>query len=341
VAFRFVEQGTAEAAQGIATLLKPALEELAARQARWEGLAVYLPDGNTLDVLVCSEDAFAAERVLLPAFLNQAHQELAASMLAVVVPRRGVLMAIDARRPLPDLIHFAAIAADECARGPAAISPLVFAVEEGVLAGFLSGTDQVVAAPKPRPGAVEGAWIPIENVADGSIERIVIPIEPAVHQQIVELGLAAFSDALMGSSELQNFSGLFQIVVVPRSVKDDVDTRTELAILRGKARVLVEQMEITTASGGPIEVQATYSIDGAKKPPPIPEWLAFSAVVTFIGLGMMAMGGWAVVNVEEGAGADAAIGGGIVAIFGFIQVAVGAYSALFQTTPNVGYDPHL
>ena len=151
-----------------------ALANLRARPATWQPLDVTTRAGGPLQVLACSDDFFAAERILDPAFMKQAQQHVGASRLFVGIPRRGLLLAIPGDLDNALVREFRDIVATEFSSGEsAAISPALFELRVGALFGAVA--DEVLAAPA-APGrapqaAPRAAAAPVKNAPAAAPEQ--------------------------------------------------------------------------------------------------------------------------------------------------------------------------
>jgi len=121
-----------------ASLEGPAIEHLRKRTATWEKVEIKLGWLKKVRFLVCGDDFLAAERILDAEFLKQAQRQLGAKMLAVGIPRRGLLMACDGAQSKEVLGRFSAAVAGQFHRGETpTITTLVFAVVDGAIVGHL------------------------------------------------------------------------------------------------------------------------------------------------------------------------------------------------------------
>jgi len=115
-----------------------ALAHLRARSASWNRVDVKLGWFSKLRLVVCTDDFLAAERILDGEFLREAQRQLRANMLAVGIPRRGMLMACDGARSKEDLERFCAAVGGQFHRAEAPpITTTVFAVIDGGIVGHL------------------------------------------------------------------------------------------------------------------------------------------------------------------------------------------------------------
>jgi hypothetical protein len=121
-----------------ASLESIALAHLRKRAGSWECVDVKLGFLKKLRMFVCGDDFLAAERILDAEFLREAQTKLGAKMLAVGIPRRGMLMACDGAASKDNLARFSAAAAGQFHRAETPpITTTIFAVADGKLIGCL------------------------------------------------------------------------------------------------------------------------------------------------------------------------------------------------------------
>jgi hypothetical protein len=130
-----------------------ALANLCARPAKWERFDVDV-QGKKLRMLICSDDYYASEHVLDPGFMQQAQRTLKTHGLFVGVPRRGLLMATAAGQDEQMVAAFGAAVARQFSRGETAvISPMLFAIKDGVIVGILEAVAEALV-PDGEPTGV-------------------------------------------------------------------------------------------------------------------------------------------------------------------------------------------
>ena len=132
------------------TLEREALFNQTWKRASWRPCTLELEGHDAVNGLTVSDDPYACERFLEPDFLQYGQLILRARALAVGLPHRGLLLAA----PIDDALQggfLRMVEAYHAAAGPAAaVTPLVFAVEDGVVLGRIfndpaeSGVDVVV-----------------------------------------------------------------------------------------------------------------------------------------------------------------------------------------------------
>ena len=207
-----------------------ALANLRRRTATWQPLDVDAKDGKRLRMLVCSDDYFAAERIVDADFMTQAQRTLGARGLLVGIPRRGILMATNGEQD-PDLVTgFGGAVAGQFSRGETAIiSPMLFAVTDGAIVGIIEAVADVVVpdgAPRGAPGDADED----EDEGDGDPDapQVVVAVSrndrgtEDVHlmaggqdgDRLAQAIESAFMGVIQKNAARKEFSGHVQIVVL-------------------------------------------------------------------------------------------------------------------------------
>ena len=125
-------------AANLDVLRAAAAANLKKRAGSWQPIEIKLGLFKTGRFLVCGDDFLAAERILDPDFLMQAQRTLDAKMLAVGIPRRGIIMAANGAQSSELLQRFLAAVAGQFHRGEAPpITPTVFGVVDGAIVAHL------------------------------------------------------------------------------------------------------------------------------------------------------------------------------------------------------------
>ena len=132
-----------------ADLEAEALANLRGRGASWQMVEIGLKNGGPVQVVMCTDDFFAAERILEPESILEAQSRLGASSLLAAVPRRGLLVLIDADAGADAIAWFVVRVSEEHFGGQSApISPMVFRMSGGRIVGALPSP--------PRPATASG-----------------------------------------------------------------------------------------------------------------------------------------------------------------------------------------
>jgi uncharacterized protein YtpQ (UPF0354 family) len=117
-------------------LKQAALNHLRERGASWQRVKSQ-GAGRRSSMLACLDDQLAAERILDVRFVRQAHDKLGTAVLAVGIPRRGLMVAMDGRQPEESLMGFGAFNLAEYHSGESApITSLTFLMDDGEFAGI-------------------------------------------------------------------------------------------------------------------------------------------------------------------------------------------------------------
>ena len=152
-----------------------ALAHLRRRAGSWERVDIKLGLFKKMRFLVCGDDFLAAERILDADFLRDAQRQLGAKMLAIGIPRRGMLMVCDGARSQEDLQRFCQAVAGQYHRAESpAITATVFGVVDGAIVGHLE--DAGVAAQIKGRIADEGEEIYVQSItleAEGARRAVI------------------------------------------------------------------------------------------------------------------------------------------------------------------------
>ena len=112
-----------------------ARRHLSERDATWQRVKSQSGSSRS-SMLACLDDPLAAERVMLPEFVVQAQEKLGTEVLAIGIPRRGLMVAMDGRQPEESLMGFGAFnLAEFHSRETDPITSLTFLMDEGKIAG--------------------------------------------------------------------------------------------------------------------------------------------------------------------------------------------------------------
>jgi hypothetical protein len=137
IAFRLgdelvTEERMRELGTDLERLEQAAVANLACKPASWTPRWVQAPDGREVDLLFCTGEPQACERILDSAFLLHAKEMLGASALAGSIPQRGMLLVTRA----DDLAVLMSLARHYFTNAEAPpISPWGFLIQDGKIAG--------------------------------------------------------------------------------------------------------------------------------------------------------------------------------------------------------------
>lgn len=119
-------------------LLQSAIENLSKRDANWHRVDPASNHSKRSEMLACTDDLLAPEHILDPGFVAAAHDTLNTEILAIGLPRRGLVVAMDGRQPETSLMGFGALNLAEYHSGDSEpITPLTFLIAEGEFAGLM------------------------------------------------------------------------------------------------------------------------------------------------------------------------------------------------------------
>jgi len=122
----------------------------------WNAQAVPVKGGGTLTILVREGESADVEDLLVPAILEDAARQLGAASLAVALPARGVLLAVDGGQKWQLVAAFStAVKMQHERAGESALWPGVLRVEGGSVTGLveLSTVSLDAAAKRSRGGS--------------------------------------------------------------------------------------------------------------------------------------------------------------------------------------------
>jgi hypothetical protein len=253
--FEMLNRKTA-GARTAASLTAQAVANLKARAATWEVIDTKISLFKKMRFLVCSDDFLAAERILDAGFLVGAQSRLEAKMLAVGIPRRGLLMATDGARSPELLQRFCQAVAGQFHRGESPpITPLVFGVVDGAIVAHLQDGG-AAAEMKDRVRTEEGGGEPflqamrVKAPDDG--ERVVIIIGGAPPRRLDSALRQDFSRRVA-----EQGAGMLRVDV---AVVPDITPRTpELdAWLEGLRKDLPQLAREIGRGRTTVEVSVTY-----------------------------------------------------------------------------------
>ena len=209
-------------------LQRAALRRLRRRPGGWQRWDVMLGRFQRLAMLTLEGDDFAAERILDPILMWEAHRRLRTPMLLAATPRRRALLVTDARSDDLRTAAFLALAAQQCHEaGPEALSPAAFST----CVGYVSAIVDVAADMPAMAGASAGRMV--ARAWDGGDE-------PYVASLVVK-------DARTGREAL-----------VITAVHDDIGRLTQ-AIAEAMSSVVPEHLRRPSFSG---DVEVVVSADG-------------------------------------------------------------------------------
>ena len=217
-----------------------ALANLRKRKATWQPLDVDAKDGKRLRMLVCSDDYFAAERIVDADFMTQAQRTLGARGLLVGIPRRGILMATNGEQDADLVTGFGGAVAGQFSRGETAIiSPMLFAVKDGAIVGIIEAVaDVVVPDGEPRGALGEG-----EQKEDADDERdeeddeeVGDPDEPYITTMVVRNDRGTADVVIMAGGQdadrlAQGIEAAFMGVIKEHAARPEFSGHIQIVVL--------------------------------------------------------------------------------------------------------------
>ena len=245
-----------------------ALRNLRARKASWKAEQISLGRTHSLHLAVCGDDFLAAERILDPDFMRLAHSLLRAEKLAVAVPRRGVLLATNARQPEEFLSRFAAaVSAEFYSAHSAPISPVTFIVADGQIVGMITGLEE--SARDATRAQAPDAEVYCSALVVRRPETHMVAVEILVGGAVLESVTQAAQNALVQMAGKLADEGAFggKVVVLlipdltPRTQTLEEDMTSIAVYLAGFAA----EVGLKTRRGDPLRVSVRY---GAPDPGP-------------------------------------------------------------------------
>ena len=134
-------------------LEREALANLRRREASWQELRLELGGFKNLRMLAAADDVLAAERILDPAFLEEAQRQLRAPGLFVGIPRRAFLV-VTAFDTIVERCHaFGAVVATQFQGAESdPITPLLFTAKNGRLVGTVDVVARAIVPPESMSG---------------------------------------------------------------------------------------------------------------------------------------------------------------------------------------------
>lgn len=245
---------------------REALRNLGLRPASWDSVDVKLGLFKKLKMLACTDDFFAAERILDAGFMRQAHSRLKAGALAVGVPRRGVLMATDAQQPVERLTLFVGAVSAQYHRAESApITPAVFAVVEGKIVGMLQGGEDVGKEIVERESDNQSVFLQRLVVTDtAGLEAVHLLVGAEGRKELAEAIQSAFADTLKQNLNRKEFGGEITLVVIADMTPQAV--RNALPSLVAHLQGVIEEMKLQTTGGRPVRVSLEVKESGLAGP---------------------------------------------------------------------------
>jgi HEAT repeat protein len=244
-----------------------ALRNLRERPARWQTENIKLGLFKRLRMLLCTGDYLAAERILDDGFMLEAHKLLKTEMLAVGIPRRGLLLATNTNGPKEHLKRFgAAVSAQYHRADSPPITPLLFLVVEGQIVGLVKGMEEsareaVQAESEEAAGIYCSAMITEDQESGDRTLHIIAGGEDLT--AVARAVQNAFIQIMQKMKEERNFSGEVYVVLVSDLTPRTEGLDEELESIGKHLEGFAKEVGLTTARGAPIRFKMQYGQDTA------------------------------------------------------------------------------
>jgi hypothetical protein len=227
------------------------------RKASWQATPVPLGHAGEVDVLLCVDDYFAAEKILDAGFLRAAQKQLKIDLLAVGIPRRGFLMAIDGRQSMAILGAFAGAVSAQYHRGDSPpITPAVFAVVDGKVVGLLQGGEDLGREAAPSEDEEEQDFyiqgLVLTDKATG-LESVHICAGGANVETLGQAIEQAFRQVIATHLARAEFGGEIRVVILTEMTPPEV--RMEMPSLEAHLQGVAREAGFRTAAGRPVNVR--------------------------------------------------------------------------------------
>jgi hypothetical protein len=227
-----------------------AVNNLLQRGAEWQ----HYGSKDDIEMLLWDGDYFAAEQILNADFMRDAQLILEAYILAVGIPRRGLLLVTDGVQTPEKLGAFGAVVSAQFYRAESApISPLVFGVKDGQIVGMLAGGEEVgrqiaeeQAQQENKNLYISGSVVTDDETGLQTVEIVAGSPDINLLSQAI---LGAFKQALNDFHAQESFSGVVRFVLIPAMTPDTPALRQMIATLTQHLNgIALEIAGITDAS---------------------------------------------------------------------------------------------
>lgn len=239
---------------------REAVRNLRLRQASWQRADVKLSLFKKLPLLVCGDDYLAAEKILDVGFMREAQKTLKARLLAVGIPRRGLLIATAGEQDRQRLGAFAAAVSAQYHREESPpITPAVFAVQDGKIVGMLlggeelgrEGAERAVRESSESPDAPYVSTMVVADEASG-LEQVHVCVGGSSLERVAGALQETFQGALQQHLGRAEFGGEIRVVVLAGMTPEAV--RGKLKDLEAHLRGFLDQTQLRTTTGRSVSV---------------------------------------------------------------------------------------
>lgn len=248
-------------AEQLSLIEQAAIRNLKMRPVFWTRQEFNFGGLGALEVLVCSEDFLAAERILDSSFMQQAHRQLNAEMLAVGIPRRGLMIAVNAKQSKEMVARFAgAISAQYHRADSAPITPTVLVVTEGNVVGAVKGMEEA-GKRMAEAEEQESSEVYISTMASVNDKTGVATLHILAGSEHFDKMASSILRAFVGGTQkLMQRGGEFniEVIIIPDITPDSSGLRENMAALEERLRGVAAEAGIRTESGKLLEIHIMY-----------------------------------------------------------------------------------
>jgi|GEM_PF-3158986 len=254
-----------------------AIRNLRSRGAAWQSQQV-TAGNKKLSLLICGDDFLAAERILDQEFMVAAQTRLKTKLLAVAVPCRGLLLAIDAQQPREQVGIFATLAATQFFQTESVpISPITFLMDNGQIVGMIKGPEEqgqaVAEAGRPEESEIYRQVIVVSDRETGR-ESLHILVGGEDLDQLVYTLSNTFTHSLQEMNRHDQFGGEVVIVVIPDLTPVSCELDAWLPRVQTHLQGVATELHTRGMFTNPVNVTLHYGMPGddntLSPEPPLP-----------------------------------------------------------------------
>ncbi|MBC7809764.1 MAG: hypothetical protein H7175_01385 [Burkholderiales bacterium] len=242
-----------------------AVNNLLQRPAEWQ----HYGSKDDIEMLLWDGDYFAAEHILNADFMRDAQLILEAYILAVGIPRRGLLLVTNGVQPPEKLRAFGAVVSAQFYRAESApISPVVFGVKDGQIVGMLSGGEEAGRQIAAEQAQQENKNLYISGSVltddDSGLQTVEIVAGSPDINLLSQAILGAFKQALNDFHSREDFSGVVRFVLIPAMTPDSPALRQSMASLTNHLNGIAAEIARITDAKHTVAVQIVYGDEAAE-----------------------------------------------------------------------------
>jgi uncharacterized protein YtpQ (UPF0354 family) len=218
---------------------------------KWEKLeADFLSE--SLDLLSCDGDFLAAEHILNPGFMMEAQRLLECQILAVCIPRAGMLLVthyhgFDAER----IVDIALLADTLYQAAEMPITPNVFAMKDGKILSVLAGVkanEQSVSHQAPPSDASRITRF-VATAKDTGLESVIIMASGSDLNTLMGSVWTAIVESFNEFMPRAKFSGHVEVKIMPGQVRDGEALKQAVNNLEYRFAQFVSDLPLIVARG--------------------------------------------------------------------------------------------